>query len=166
MSEHERQAGAPWYKEPWMIFVVAVPAIAVVAGIAMITIAVVGRDTLVRDNYYKDGLAINQELDMENRAKMLGLHAELEIDNQTGVIAVRVMSNDAQPGQLLMSFLHPTMAEKDQDIILYHIKAGHYTGKRKANLDGRYHLQLTSAEQQWRLKAYRVLGAEERYSLP
>jgi hypothetical protein len=48
----------PWYKEPWPWILMAPPATAVLAGIATVWIAVASADGLVAEDYYKQGLAM------------------------------------------------------------------------------------------------------------
>lgn len=166
MTNNEQETSAPWYKEPWMLFIVGAPALSVVVGLSMLVLATVGRDTLVRDNYYKDGLAINQELGFDSKALELGLSAELSVDDVSGSIAVQLLGADTAPAQLTLMFLHPTIEARDQQVSLHQIKAGYYAGNIESTLQGRYHIQLSSDEQQWRLKAYRELGGDKSYSLP
>lgn len=166
MTKNDMNTASPWYKEPWMIFIVAVPAITVVLGITLLIVATVGRDTLVRDNYYKDGIAINQELGYESNAEELGLTAELSVDDTTGSISVRLMGSENMPDQLELLFLHPTLESRDQDVELHQLKAGYYAGSVESSLQGKYHIQLSSNDQQWRLKAYREFGGDHVYSLP
>ena len=55
----------PWYREPWPWLLMAGPAAVVVAGFATLWLAVSSNDGLVADDYYKQGLAINQTLQRE-----------------------------------------------------------------------------------------------------
>ena len=57
--QHPVQA---WYREPWPWLVMSGPAIVVVAGIGTAIIAFRTSDGLVADDYYKQGLVINQTL--------------------------------------------------------------------------------------------------------
>jgi hypothetical protein len=62
----------PWYKQFWPWFLMALPASAVVAGIATVVIAMTNPDGLVKDDYYKAGLGINRTLEREQQAAALG----------------------------------------------------------------------------------------------
>ena len=48
----------PWYRQGWPWFLIALPATAVVAGIATLVIAAKTFDGMVVDDYYKEGQAI------------------------------------------------------------------------------------------------------------
>ena len=72
MIQHADAANAdvekPWYRQFWPWFLIALPAISVVAGLSTLTIAVLNQDSLVRDDWYKDGKAINQSLARDDAA--------------------------------------------------------------------------------------------------
>lgn len=166
MTKDQQELSRPWYKEPWMLLVAGLPAVSVLLGIAMLVLSMVGRDTLVRDNYYKDGLAINQELGFETKALELGLSAKLSVDDGSGSVALDLQGTNTPPAKLTLLFLHPTVQSWDQEVVLHRIKDGHYAGNIESSLQGRYHIQLSSKEQQWRLKAYRELAGDKLYALP
>ena len=49
----------PWYRHPWLWFVIAIPTLAVVFSLHFVYLAVVHRDAVVRDDWYEDGKSIN-----------------------------------------------------------------------------------------------------------
>src|SRR5690348_1011427 len=67
----------PWYKEPWPWFLMFGPFVVVVAGFTTAWLAIRSNDGLVADDYYKQGLAINQQLQRDHKAGELGLHGDL-----------------------------------------------------------------------------------------
>ena len=60
----------PWYRQFWPWFLIAIPSSSVVMGVVMINLAMSGNDSLVRKDWYKDGMAINQR--MEKRLDVTG----------------------------------------------------------------------------------------------
>lgn len=49
----------PWYRHPWLWFVIAIPAASVVAGIGLVVTAGIHADTVVdRDGWEKRGVLI------------------------------------------------------------------------------------------------------------
>jgi hypothetical protein len=61
MTELEQSLkSGPWYREPWPWILMAGPFTVIVAGLFTAWLAVTRADPLVVDNYYKEGLAINQ----------------------------------------------------------------------------------------------------------
>ena len=71
----------PWYRQFWPWFLILLPASVVVAAISTVVIANRHADDLVVDDYYKDGLAINRQLEKIERAKGLGITATLGIQD-------------------------------------------------------------------------------------
>jgi hypothetical protein len=69
----------PWFRQRWPWLLIAGPAIVVVAGIVTIWLAIRSDDGLVADDYYKQGLAINQVIGRAERAQALGLTAKVTI---------------------------------------------------------------------------------------
>ena len=57
-----RRDSLPWYKERWTWLLMLMPATAIVAGFITLWLAITSFDGLVADDYYKQGLAINQTL--------------------------------------------------------------------------------------------------------
>ncbi len=62
----------PWYRQFWPWFLILLPASVVVASLYTVYIANRGADDLVVDEYYKDGLAINRQLEKEQRSLATG----------------------------------------------------------------------------------------------
>ena len=58
----------PWYREPWPWILMAGPFAVIVAGLFTAWMAVTRADPLVVDNYYKEGLAINQVIERDQAA--------------------------------------------------------------------------------------------------
>ena len=56
--EHRSATHRPWYRHGWVWFLAGIPASAIIAGSITIWIAVSTADSLVADDYYKEGLAI------------------------------------------------------------------------------------------------------------
>ena len=62
-----------WYREPWPWILMAAPAAAVLAGAITIGLSVHSFDGLVAEDYYKQGLAVNQRLARLQAAEALGI---------------------------------------------------------------------------------------------
>ena len=67
----------PWYRQPWPWILMAGPAIAIVAGAITFYFAVVSNDGLVEEDYYAQGMRINETSAREKNALALGVQAEL-----------------------------------------------------------------------------------------
>ncbi len=94
----------PWYRQFWPWFLIMLPASVVVAGFSTLYIANRHADDLVADEYYKEGLAINRQLEKKERAAHRGIEARLLIDGEQ--IQVSLTGNErAELLQLRLS--HP-----------------------------------------------------------
>lgn len=144
----------PWYRQFWPWFIMALPASAVVAGISTVIIAVKNQDSLVRDDWYKEGKAINLNMARDNAAGQLGIVADIKIDALTGEVTAGLQHKDTSaslPAQLLLVFTHPTRAEADQSIVMQRHADGRYHGLLQRALQGRFDIEL--GDTQWRLLA-------------
>ena len=72
----------PWYKQFWPWFVFGLPASVVVAGIAMVYIAFKYADSTVSNDYFRDGLAVKENIDQDKIAREQKLNATLRFDTQ------------------------------------------------------------------------------------
>jgi len=78
-TEASSSSPRPWFREPWVWLIIALPASAVFGGIITIWIAVESDDGLVQDDYYKYGMEINKTLDRDKAAVQYELVANLII---------------------------------------------------------------------------------------
>jgi hypothetical protein len=138
----------PWYREPWPWLLMIGPAIVVVAGLFTAWLAVSHEDALVADDYYKRGLAINQEIGREARATSLRLNARVLF----GEHRVRVFLSGDAPLELTLSLVHPTRAGLDRNVRLRAEGAGWYAAALEAP-GSRYHVVLEDSAKTWRLNA-------------
>jgi hypothetical protein len=147
MTQLER----PWYKEPYVWMLIGIPLSSVIVGTFFITLSVINKDTLVRDNYYKDGLAYNQELQWDKKAKALDIRLELMIKGNDLRIKV-INTRQVLPGSLKVTLGHPTIPEKDRQSHVQLTQDKDFLGFIDTTEDGRYYLLIESAEQQWRIR--------------
>jgi len=150
MTDINSQAGNPWYKQPWLWFVLSVPIASVILSSIMITVAVVGRDSLVSDNYYKDGIAINQTIEQDKLAINLGITPVVTLNE--GIALVRIEA-DKMPSQafLTLKLLHPTDSDKDVIVKLLPTANG-FIGDIPPLINGRRYLDLYGYDNSWRIR--------------
>ncbi len=139
----------PWYRQFWPWFLMALPATVVVAGIGTVILAVRTPLSLVEDDYYKEGLAINQNLSSRSYAQSLRLQADIRI--WSGLLQVDIN----QPGtqQLGLQLIHATDSSLDREFTLGQLGERRFSVELENPLLGRYHLNLQglSGEGQWLL---------------
>ncbi len=141
----------PWYREPWPWLVMSGPAIVVVAGIITAVIAFRTSDGLVSDDYYKQGLVINQELQRDEKARTLGMSADITFSPNRE--RVRLVLSGQPPGiaSLRLVLLHPTLAGRDQDLALQMLSPGVYEAAMLPAIEGTWRLQIEDRAAGWRL---------------
>lgn len=144
----------PWFRhpEPWLLL--AAPFAAIIAGGFTWWIAAHSNHSLVVDDYYKQGKAINQTLARDRRAAELGLRAQLTVDaaGQRATLTLTASS----PGTLLpeairVHLIHATRAELDHQLWLKRASDGPWQGAFAAPADGRWQVQIDDGGGQWRL---------------
>ncbi len=144
-------APPPWYRQFWPWFLIALPATAVVAGISTLVIATHEPDGVVVDDYYKQGLAINQDLDRDHKAAQLALRAHVQIHGD-GVLAIALQGESIDRlAALHVSLLHPTKAGRDQIAVAQRAADGSFQTKLHALDPANWHLMIEPMDKSWRL---------------
>lgn len=144
----------PWYRHRWPWLLIAPPAFAVVGGIATVALAVHSDDGVVAADYYKQGLAINQQLARRDRAAALGVAGTVSVRGVQGgdAIVVRLTSAEPMPPEasLAVRLVHPGRSGVDRSAVL----ARHSVGEdgRSAEFVGQWNDALpVTSEVPWRL---------------
>lgn len=143
----------PWYRHPWPWILMAGPVIVVIAGFITLYLAVISNDGLVDDDYYKQGLAVNQVTARKQNAVRQGLQADLMLstDGKQIRILLRGKPDTVLPDVLNLRIAHPTRAGVDQYVLLRSDGVGSYSGKLSALLSGRWRIALEDEKGEWRL---------------
>lgn len=146
---------APWYKNPMVWLVIALPSSAVIAGIITIFIAVNTEDGLVVDDYYKKGKEINMVMKHDDKAKELGLSAFVDISATTGEVLLELDAKQdfSAPDEVVFKLIHRTRSGQDQTITMSKAAdASKYRGYLKPPvIEGRWTIHILSPDI-WRLK--------------
>jgi hypothetical protein len=148
-----------WYQFPWVWGLILIPMSAVVFGVVMFVMAGIHRDDLVVDTYYKDGMAINQRLSMDSRAKELNVQARLtELSDARLVFEIKNVSDSA----VRLNLFHVASRAEDREVVLvpdgdpvdssstYSIDNLELVSLLKTG--GVWYLELAGADDQWRLR--------------
>ncbi len=139
----------PWYRQFWPWFLIVLPGTVVVAALWTLVIANQHADDLVVDEYYKEGLAINRQLERQQRAEAMGLTAQLA--NLDGTLSVVLGAAINEP-QLRLTLSHPMESERDITLPLTHQGGGRYEVKLPVTIEGRWHWIIDAGDgSEWRL---------------
>lgn len=149
-----------WYREPWPWILMAGPLSVIVAGAITTWLAFSTADGLVEDDYYKQGLAVNQRMHRDIAAAAGDFRADLMLgaDNLSIRLLFAAAEKIEAPARLSLSFAHPTRSGLDQKIELQRQGDEFYVGRLGAPLRGRWHVTLDDATGRWRLLADWDLG--------
>lgn len=145
---------APWFKQPWLWFILA-PLIAVfIYASIFMYIAVTTSDGVVKEDYYKIARGMNIDTSKADRARELDLKADLRLDTLTGDINLSLAGSLADfPKELHLNIIHPTHQKYDQILILRSVDdKGLYAGSLEGHLSGKRYLSLSPMDQSWQLR--------------
>jgi hypothetical protein len=144
----------PWYKQFWPWFLIALPATVVVAGFATLYIANKHSDDLVVTDYYKDGLAINRQLEKQARAAAAGLTASLLILDDRIQVRLYADVDGSEVGaaeQLRLRLSHPLEADRDFTVLIERVAPQLFVGAMPALVEPNWHWTLEDTDASWRL---------------
>jgi hypothetical protein len=140
-----------WYREPWPWLLMAGPAAVVVAGLITAYLAVISNDGLVADDYYKQGLAINQTLSRDAAARSLDYRARVTLAADFGRIEVLMQDASRPAGPLFLRLAHPGRPALDRALPLTQERGGVYVSTFPPLTSGRWQVTLEDGARSWRL---------------
>lgn len=149
----------PWYREPWPWLIMSGPALVVMAGCYTLWLAISSSDGLVADDYYKQGLAINQTLTRERAAIAAHYEARVMFAHGGGRVRVTLTGRDV-PQALMLRLLHPTRAGLDYAVRLEAAAPGVYEGALALPASGRWRVSIEDEQANWRLLGEMQLPAD------
>lgn len=153
---------SPWYRQFWPWFIIALPFTAVVASIATLIIAARDPDGLVVDDYYKQGLAINQTLERDRQAQALGLSGLVRVDGARLVMTLSGLPANADGQDFELRLIHPTRPHLDRSIALARDGVNQWSAVLDSIAPGRWHVQLESPRGNWRIAGRLALPEQQQ----
>ena len=146
------EALRPWYRQPWLWFLLT-PLIAVfIVGTSYAYLSVVTFDGMVKGDYAKSAKSFNIDASRLTQAETLGLKADLYVDEVTGDLRLQMHANETFTNEtLLLSVIHPTMEDLDQDLTLALRPDGNYYGTLSKNIQGKRYIHLMDVGESWRM---------------
>lgn len=148
----------PWYHEPWPWVLIALPAFMVVVSIfGLIIPAVNTEDTLVTDDYYKEGKNIYLQIARDEAAFKHHISAQVYIQpNMDGVMVITQGEYDTTT-PLRLLFIHPTLKQNDQTVELVQSQNSpfQYTAALNPKLPAtnNWIVRLEDGKNQWRIES-------------
>ncbi|GGI90467.1 FixH family protein [Shewanella gelidii] len=138
-----------WYKQFWPWFLIILPLCAVVASLTTLKIALDNSDSLVAEEYYKDGKKINKDLAKVNYAKQIGMAFLVKFSDQK--ITIEQHGGPDYLAGLNVRFYHPTLADKDFQTLATADAKRVYNVALEQPLKGDWEVRLESYDNKWRL---------------
>lgn len=151
-----------WYRQRWPWLLIAGPLVVVVASLASAWIAVRSDDGLVAEDYYKQGLLINQKLAHMARATERTPGATISVE-AGGVVRVRLQSSSAAPSRLRLTLARPGELRHDHVVLLAPADGRDWVGAMPELAPGRWLVTLESDA--WRLPVTTVIGPFDAITL-
>jgi len=127
----------------------SIPVASLVLCALMLVFAIRSNDGLVADDYYKQGLGINEQLGKEQAARKLGLEAIASISPDRD--AIRIVLPKSEALKLKLRIVHPTRAGEDRSIDLIARGSGVYEAALPPLASGRWYAMLEDEDGSWRL---------------
>jgi uncharacterized protein len=145
----------PWYREPWPWLLTAGPLVVVIASLTSAWIAVKSDDGVLAQDYYKQGLRINETL------KRLGPDPERRLGATItvaagGEVRAHVEGLATAPQSLRLTLARPVTGGQPEVVTLAQGADGDYTGALREQVQGRWILTLQSAD--WQLPTTTGVG--------
>lgn len=144
---NEQQA---WYKQFWPWFLIILPMCAVIASFATLKIAMDNSDSLVAEEYYKKGKAINMDLSKIQYARQIGMQFLVSVKD--GAITLEQHGGPAYDAALNTNFYHPTLAERDFAGMVTQDAAKLYRITPSQPISGFWEVRIESFDGKWRLQ--------------
>lgn len=167
---HHEENIPPWYKQFWPWFLISILVFAVIIGLGLAFVSQINPDSMVRDNYYKEGRAINMRMGQDHKARELDMAASFSIDELTGDISLQLDGKLTElPPVLNLELISPSHAERDRKIVLKQISENHYTGQLDKGIAGRHYIDLSDpahpGDEGWRLTGESTLVMGQQHQL-
>ena len=141
----------PWYKQFWPWFLITMPVISIGLGFLMLYLATTTENSLVKDDYYKEGKAINVNLEKIRIAKEMGIAAELRVVEDKVQLKF-THSEPADKAAVMLEFFHSTLADKDINLLLTRNLEGVYEANLDTPLQGKWQVTLLPHHKEWKIQ--------------
>lgn len=143
----EKKTG--WWSEPMVWLLIALPVAAVIASLTTMWIAAHNADTLVKEEYVKEGMAVRQASERDRRAAALGISASLAVE--PGRLTLTLAGLETVPANLALTMVHPTDPAQDRVVLMESQGSGAYAAVFTELPDTRRRLELMPGDKAWRL---------------
>jgi len=156
---------APWYRQPWLWFVLAFPMAAIVWGLTMLVFASTLDTSMVTDDYSKEGRGINMAIARDELARDMQVAGVLDMNGRSAELMLETKDGAADFPYLVLNLYHPTQSDQDRVIQFQQRANGEYTGQVQESLSGRWYYDLQGPTKDWRVKGELRLPTKDSISI-
>ena len=148
-----------WWKQPWPWIVIGMLGTTVVASLVTLVIAASTTDSLVSDDYTRQGKTINKRLAKDDFAERMGIRLTPELQwvaddlLQIQLKYRAVDSSAVAPPFLRLTLSHPTLADRDTSVSLVQIQPGLYQAQVSGLSTGHWHAITEPPAGDWRVRS-------------
>ena len=140
-----------WYKQFWPWFLIIVPLTSMVLSFTMMNLAFTGEDSMVIDDYYKEGRAINLKIQKLQQAQNLNISTKTQVFSD--YVEVIFISGEPENGEALtLDFFHSTQKFKDFSVTLFRDANGVYRAPLTEDILGKWQLSLHPFNENWKIQ--------------
>lgn len=146
----------PWYKQFWPWFLILLPITSMVLSFNMLRLAIQTEDSLVIDDYYKEGKAINVNLHKIEQARQLGIETNIQFSDDEVVMNI-VNGNIEDGSALTLDFYHSTQSYKDFSVVLLKDASGAFRANVEQAIAGKWQISLHPHDESWKIQQVVIL---------
>jgi len=161
----ENEVVKPWYRQPWLWFLILFPAMSIGYCAVAITLALTTENSMVTDDYSKEGLGINQDIERDMRAASMGIEAEVSSDDRQVTVKLASSADTSDYPYLVLQLFHPTLSDRDAVVQLQPKGDGVFQGMAHSDISGRWYVDVRGPDNDWRLKGEVRFPAESAQSV-
>ena len=143
---------APWYRQPWFWFLTIFPLASIMWGITTLVVSSSLDNSMVSDDYSKEGRGINMSIARDERAAELQLAGELSLQDKSATLMLDTADGGADYPYLVFNLYHPTLSGQDKTVQFTRVAPGEYRGQLFEQVSGRWYYDLQGPDNDWRVK--------------
>src|SRR5690554_880146 len=112
MNPNQGESFTPFYKEPMVLLLIIFPVASIIWGMVMLSLAFNGKDSLVSDSYYKDGVSYTENEDLIKNARTHKVSSEISF-TVGGVELTLNVDFNPELNSLHFNLIHLTFKNRD-----------------------------------------------------
>jgi hypothetical protein len=153
-----------WYKQFWPWFLIVLPLTSMVLSFSMLNLAFNSEDSMVIDDYYKEGRGINLKIQKLQQAKILNISTKVQVFSD--YVEVVFISSALKNGEAItLDFFHSTQKFKDFSVTLLRDANGIYRAPLTRDVLGKWKLSLHPFDNNWKIQKVVSLPQSKPFDL-